>query len=73
MEIVPLKFNIIIYISIGAPGHGKYFVDGLNTRNKALWGKINRLSKNITITCEVLGMIHSESSRLAVSFKYQWK
>ena len=25
--------------ALGAPGHGKYVVDGINVMDKAIWGK----------------------------------
>ena len=44
MTIFLLTLNISIYRSIGAPGHGKYVVDGLNARDKRYMGEqMNRL------------------------------
>ena len=34
-------------IEIGAPGHGKYIVDGINTRDKNIWGNKWTVYQNV--------------------------
>ena len=34
---------------------------------------MNSLSKSLTTTCEVLGMLHYASNKSTVSFSQQWK
>ena len=54
---------------IGAPGHGRDCLDGQNKRDKRyLREQMKRLSKFLTTTCEVFGMLHSVSNKLTVSF-----
>ena len=55
---------------IGAPGHGKYSVDGLNERHKIyLREKVNRSSQSLKTTCEGLGMFHSAPNKSTVSYE----
>ena len=72
--IVLLVFKISIYRSIRAPGHCKYDVYGLNSRDKKyLREQMNRPSKSITKNCEGLGMLHSTSNSSTISFSEQCK
>ena len=36
LSYLALEFSVIIDRAVGAPGHGKYLVDGLNTRDKRM-------------------------------------
>ena len=64
MTIFSLTLNISIDIAIGAPGHGKYVVEGLNMRDKIyLRGKMNILSKILpplvkALVCFILPLIN---------------
>ena len=64
MTIFPLTLNISIDIAIGAPGHGKYVVEGLNMRDIIyLRGKMNILSKILpplvkALVCFIMPLIN---------------
>ena len=74
MKLVSLMLNISIDIENGAPDHGKYFLSGLNASNKRyLRENLNMWSKNITTTCEIIGVLNSTSISPAVIFSYLLK
>ena len=60
--------------AIGAHGHGKDIVDGLNARYKIYLGKqMNRLSKSLIIAFKDLVILHSDSNISTFSFAEQCK
>ena len=64
-----LALNISIDSAIGEPGHWKYFVDGLNARDKKyLREQMKGLSKILTTICEGLDMINSASKNQHLVF-----
>ena len=72
--IVLLASDLTIYRAIGAPYHGKYVIDVINTGDKKyLKEQINRLLKIIPTTCEGLGMLHSSSNKSAVDIAQKCK
>ena len=74
MTIVPITLDISMGIETGKPGHGKDVVDDLiETYEIYLRERMNRLSKNLTTTCEGLGMLHSDSNISTITFSKQCK
>ena len=60
---------MIIDLAIGAPSHGKYVSNDLNSINKSVWkNKWTCYQESITTTCEEIGMLHYASNNSTASF-----